>query len=255
MSTAPSSTVLKAFSVLDLFREYPQVGVTQCSDLLGLPRPTAHRLLTSLACAGALERTGSGAYRLAIRMFEIGTQAPFFRSLSDHGRVAMEGLVAGTNLISHLAVRDGRDVVYLVKVSHQTGRVQTRIGLRNPLYATALGKVLLAHASRDIIEEVIAAPLDMFTPHTVPNAQMLCEQLVEVRRTGFGYDREERQLGVVCVATGIHDQSGAVVAALSVSAPAETHRQRLDELKAPLARAAKSITDSAVLGTRYSRQY
>lgn len=241
MATAPSSTVLKAFSVLELFRDYPQVGVTQCGELLGLPRPTAHRLLISLVAAGALERTGSGAYRLALRMFEIGVQAPFFRALNEQAQVAMEQLVAGTRLLSHLAVREDTDVVYLLKVSHARGRVRTRVGLRNPLYATGLGKALLAEAPSQVLDKVVERGFERFTPYTVATVQVLCEQLRDVRRTGFAYDLEERQLGVACIARGIKAPDGEIVAALSLSAPAETHRKQLKTLQGPLKRAVDSI--------------
>jgi citrate lyase subunit beta/citryl-CoA lyase len=74
--------VLKAFRVLDLFRAHRQVGVSQSAELLGITKANAHRLLVSLATAGALERTDSGQYRLSIWMFEVGAQVPLLRALT-----------------------------------------------------------------------------------------------------------------------------------------------------------------------------
>src|SRR5690606_32552325 len=154
------------------------------------------RLLTSLAAAGALERTGSGAYRLSLRMFEIGAQAPVFRTFQEQAQMAMEQLVSETKMTGHLGVRDGVEVVYLLKVRHWPGRVRTRIGQRNPLHATALGKVLLAYADEGVVRHAVASGLKRYTPYTITTMSALSKQLDSIRRTGYGYDLEERQLGV-----------------------------------------------------------
>jgi len=244
MPTEPSTTVLKAFTVLELFRKHSQLGVSQCAALLGMTRASAHRLLVSLTAAGALERTPSGRYRLAIWMFEVGTQTPLMRALHDRAQVAMGRLAEDVRLQAHLAVRDGTHLVYLIKTSHVAGRVNTRPGARNPLYATALGKVLLAAAPEPIVDRVLTGPLRRFTPHTRTSPALLRAQLEEVRRTGFAYDLEERQQGVACIATAIRDQSGQVIAAISIPTPAENYLGRLDTLRRPLQRAASSVEES-----------
>ncbi|WFE41106.1 IclR family transcriptional regulator [Micromonospora sp. WMMD998] len=241
MSTDPSLTVLKAFRVLDLFRTHRQVGVSQCAELLGLTRANAHRLLVSLTAAGAVERTDSGQYRLSIWMFEVGAQVPLLRALTEQAQVPMERLVAETGFQAHLAVRDGTELIYLLKISHVDGRVRTRPGTRNPLYATSLGKILLAGAPESLIEEVIAQGLKPLTRYTRTSPALLRAELADVRRTGFAYDREERQIGVSCVATGLHDHTGRVIAAISV--PSNSEHRDLDQgrLQAPLRKAAQTI--------------
>jgi DNA-binding IclR family transcriptional regulator len=241
MATEPSTTVLKAFTVLELFRQYPQLGVSQCAELLGMTRASAHRLLVSLVAAGALERTASGRYRLAIWMFEVATQAPLMRVLHDRAQVAMERLAAGVRLQAHLAVRERSHLVYLLKSNHVAGRANTRPGSRNPLHATALGKVLLAGAPEPVIERILNSPLRRFTPHTRTSPALLRTQLDDVRRTGFAYDREERQQGVACIATAIRDRTGRVIAAISIPTPAETYLGRLETLRQPLENAAAAI--------------
>jgi DNA-binding IclR family transcriptional regulator len=233
--------VLKAFRVLDLFRAHRQVGVSQSAELLGITKANAHRLLVSLATAGALERTDSGQYRLSIWMFEVGAQVPLLRALTEQAQVPMERLVAETGLQAHLAVRDRTELIYLLKISHVDGRVRTRPGTRNPLYATGLGKVLLAGAPESVIEEVIAQGLQPFTKYTRTSPARLRAELADVQRTGFGYDREERQLGVSCIATGLHDRTGRVIAAISIPANSEQDGSRLARQQALLRKAAHAI--------------
>lgn len=241
MSTDPSLTVLKAFRVLDLFRTHRQVGVSQCAELLGLTKANAHRLLVSLAAAGAVERTDSGQYRLSIWMFEVGAQVPLLRALTEQAQVPMERLVAETGLQAHLAVRDGTELIYLLKISHVDGRVRTRPGTRNALYATALGKVLMAGAPESVIEEVIAQGLRPLTRYTRTSPALLRAELADVRRTGFAYDHEERQIGVSCIATGLHDRTGRVIAAISVPSDAEHRGADHGRLQAALRKAAQTI--------------
>ena len=239
MSTAPSRTVLKAFRVLDLFRTHQQLGVRQCAELLGLTTASAHRLLVSLAAAGALERTDSGQYRLSLWAFEVGAQVPLLRALTEHAQVPMEQLVAETKLQAHLAVRDNTELIYLMKISHTGGRVRTRPGTRNPLYATALGKILLADAPQSVLDEVIDRGLRPFTKNTITSPAKLRAELEKVRETGFAYDREERQSGVFCVATGLRVHS-KVIAAISIPTDAERHGD-LNRLKSALRMTANTI--------------
>lgn len=234
MSTEPSLTVIKALRVLDLFRTHRQLGASQIAEILGLTRANAHRLLVSLATAGALERTEAGQYRLSIWVFEVGAQVPLLRALTEQAQVPMERLVAETHLQAHLAVRDGIELIYLLKVGHVDGRVHTRPGTRNPLYATGLGKILLAGAPESVMEAVIAKGLRPYTRYTKTSPALLRAELAEVRRTGFAYDREERQVGVSCVATGLYDRTGRITAAISVPTDSEHHRQEQQRLRTSL---------------------
>lgn len=241
MATAPSTTVLKAFAVLDLFRDRRHIGVAECARLLDLPRPSAHRLLVSLTAAGALERTESGQYQLALRMFELGAQAPFRRALFDQAHPPLQALVTAGRMAAELAVREGIDVLYLLKVTHDADRASTRAGGRGPLYATALGKTLLADAPGWVMEQVLARGLRPFTPYTITSPTQLVGQVEAVRHSAFAWEMEERQVGLVSVATPVHDRDGNTLAAVSISGPSEIYRQRLDRLRHPLRKAADAI--------------
>jgi DNA-binding IclR family transcriptional regulator len=76
MATVPSSTVLKAFQVLELFAERPLLGAAEAARMLGVPRASVHRLLVTLKAAGVAESTAHGQYRLGLRLFELGSLAP-----------------------------------------------------------------------------------------------------------------------------------------------------------------------------------
>lgn len=248
MPTSPSSTVIKAFKVLELFRDHPLIGAGDCARLLDIPRASAYRMLISLKEAGVVESTPSGQYRLGLRLFELGYLAPQRRRLFDHSYLPMEKLVTTTRLPAHLGVRDDLELLYLLKVHHSPDRAATRAGQRSPLYSSALGKVLLAHAPDETVDQVVRQGMARLTPYTIRSGDQLLGELAGIRLTGFGHDREEGQLGLVCMARAIRARTGDVVAALSLPAPAERYPSGVDCFKPMLLRAADEIERS--LGLR-----
>lgn len=241
MATAPSTTVLKAFQVLELFAERSLLGAGDAARLLGAPRASAHRLLVTLKAAGVLESTDHGQYRLGLRLFELGSFAPLRQRLHDESMLPLEQLVAQVRLPVHLGVRDGTDVLYLEKVHHREADVPARVGQRGPLHATALGKVLLASAPEEILQRVIGAPLPRFTPRTITTPAQLHRDLAEIRSTGVAYEREESRAGLVAVGTRIRNHTGKAIAAIAIPAPACHYGAKLHVLERPLLRAAAEI--------------
>lgn len=241
MPTPVSSTVLKAFKVLELFRDHAHLGVAECANLLDLPRPSAHRMLATLHKSGALERSPNGRYRLSLQLFELGSVVPLRRHLDDRSHDALERLVTETGLTAHLAVREGTELIYLAKVHRSKDRCDTYAGQRNALHATGLGKVLLAGAGPRVFAEVVGGGLKRYTPHTITTEARLSVEIEDIRQTGFAYDREERLLGVVCLATAVHNAAGDTIAAISTPAPVERYRGQMNRLRPTLAAAAREI--------------
>lgn len=205
-------------------------------------------MLVSLAQAGALEPTARGQYRLTLKMFEIGQHVPLQRWLFDGAYLPMEGLVSRTRLPSHFAVRVGHSLVYIVKLQHTPDRTSATAGQRNHLHATAIGKVLLAHAPADVVEQHVTSGLHRFTPYTVTTGDQLLEQLRKVRSSGVAYDREERTVGLVSIAIPIRSPDGKVVASLSLLGPVERYRRHLEGLRQDLARTQREIEANLATG-------
>ena len=158
-----------------------------------------HRVCGDLVAAGMLDRRDD-LYRLGRLMFELGMRASVERDLLEVASPFLEELRAEVNETVHLGVRDGIEVVYIAKLG---GRRQvaapSRTGGRLGLYCTAVGKALLAHAPKDVLEEVVAAGLDRHTARTVTAPGILARQLAQVRATGVSFEFEESRLGLVCV--------------------------------------------------------
>jgi DNA-binding IclR family transcriptional regulator len=213
------NTVLgRAFAILTSYRaDDRSLTVTELTRRTGLPKPTVHRLVTQLLDWGALERTGTEV-RLGMRLFELGQMAPRQRSLRDAALPLLGDLQTATQQTVHLAVLEGAEVVYVVKLPSRNGpEVPSRIGGRMPAYCTGVGKALLAHSPPAVLFAVVEAGLVRHTPRTVVMPGLLQRELADIRRTGVAFEREESARGIACVACPVLDERGSAVAAVSVT--------------------------------------
>lgn len=215
--TARVLAVLAAFDA-----EHTELTLTEIARRAALPLTTAHRLVGELAGWGALERADDGRYRVGLRLWEVGALAPRGLGLRESALPFLEDLVEVTRQNVQLAVLDGRDAVYVERLSGRGAvNVITRVGGRLPLHATGVGLVLLAHASPELQEQVLSGRLHRYTAKTLCRPDDLRRALADVRRTGVAVSDGQIELVALSVAAPVHGPRGEVVAALSVVVPAE----------------------------------
>lgn len=223
--------ILEAFKIDDV-----DLSLSELARRTGISKASVHRLAQELLDWGMLERSGH-EYRLGMRAFELGSRVPRFRLLRDSVRPFMEQLNQATGEAIHLGVLDGRDVLYLEKLSRSAAAAKpSRIAGRMPLHSTATGKVLLAHAPSTLLDEVVAAGLPRVSAATVVAPGLLAEQLQKVRENGYAVEKEETTVGYTSVAVPLLGSSGMVLASLSVTAPT---------FRADVSRFAAALTDVA----------
>jgi DNA-binding IclR family transcriptional regulator len=217
---AGPSVASRLFAILDAFTA-PTVAralsLTEISQRAGLPLSTTHRMVAEWTEWGGLTRLDDGRYSLGLRLWEIGVQTPTARNLRTLALPYLEDLYEATREHVHLAILDGRDALYVEKLSgHQAVHVISRVGGRLPLHATGVGLVLLAFAPADLQAEYLASELTRFTPATVTDPELLRRRLAEIRATGVASMSEEMTPGSSSLAAPIRDRTGQVVAAVSV---------------------------------------
>ncbi|MCW2758567.1 MAG: putative IclR family transcriptional regulator [Nocardioidaceae bacterium] len=215
------NTVLgKAMVILQAFTaDDTSLGFAELQRRTGLSKGTLHRVAADLVAARLLDRV-DGQYRLSGLLFELGMRASVERTLLEVAIPFLEDLYERTHETVHLGLREGLEVVYVAKMGgHQQARSPSRIGGRMPLHATAIGKVLLAHAPSDVRDAVLAAPLERFAPRTVTSSKVLRDQLDAIVETGVAFEHEESAVGIVCVAAPVFDNHDQIVAAVSATGP------------------------------------
>lgn len=246
----PTIQVLeRAFALLDLLAAQPEpVSLKDISEKTGLHPSTAHRILNDLTIGRYVDRPHAGSYRLGMRLLEMGNLVKARLDVRDAALPPMRELHKLTHQPVNLSMRQGDEIVYIERTySERSGmQVVRAIGGRAPLHLTSVGKLFLAHEDLPRVRAYASRTgLTGHTRNSITDLTRLEQELAGVRRSGCSRDDEELELGVRCMASGIFDDQGKLVAGLSVSAPAD----RLEESWADRVKATAAQI-SAALGYR-----
>ena len=136
-----------------------EVRADELSTMLDMPLSTVYRFLRTLGEFGFVDRHG-GQFRLGPKLL-IGTGATVSSErLIRHSDAALRMLVNETGETAVVVRRIGLSCVCLQQIEGDAAlRVTLEPGTMSPLYAGALGRVLLAFAPPDVLEEVLAQDL------------------------------------------------------------------------------------------------
>jgi DNA-binding IclR family transcriptional regulator len=187
-----------------------------------LTRPTAHRLLRSLEQHGLVLQADGVGYVLGPGLLGLAAAARAALPLRELARPALERLAAATGESAQLYVRDGDRRICVDTVdSEQELRTIVDVGAALPLTKGSAGKVLLAWSAQDASADPLAA------------------HLAAIRRRGWAESHGERETGVASISAPVLGPDGAILAAVSVSAP----ESRLGPAR--VRRAAPAVTRAA----------
>lgn len=192
----------------------------------GLHTSTAFRILASLASHDLVERDNAGRYHLGRKLLRLGSRVHRQLDLRAEARPILEWLRGELDETVNLTVPEGDEAVYIERAAtRRIMRVEQVIGSRAPLHATAVGKLFLgARGARGCSAYAERQRLIQLTPNTMTDPVRLSREVETAAQQGYALDNQEAEIGVGCIAVPVHDNSGDVVAALSVSAPIERRR-------------------------------
>lgn len=236
----------RVLRVLGCFSEdEPAVTAAALAHRTGLASSTLHRLLATLVAEGLLTRGPGHTYAVGSRLWELGELSPLSLRLRETALPHMVRLYEATGENVHLAVLDGPtpETSSALFVGRLTGRQSiptlSRMGGRNPLHVTGVGKALLAERDEDWLSRYFRAPLERETVHSITSETRLRAELVRARTLGYATTREEMTLGNVSVAAAVGRVDGLPPAAIGLV----VHLERADERRlAPLVvQAAKEL--------------
>lgn len=243
----PTIQVLeRTFALLDVLAAHQEpISLKLISAKTGLHPSTAHRILNDLTIGRYVDRPEAGSYRLGMRLLELGNLVKARLDVRDAALVPMRELHRVTHQPVNLSMRQGDEIIYIERAySERSGmQVVRAIGGRAPLHLTSVGKLFLAQDDATRVRAYATRTgLAGHTRNSITNLGALERELARVQRDGTARDDEELEMGVRCMAAGIVDDQGRLVAGLSISAPAD----RLDEawlerLKATAAQISASL--------------
>jgi IclR family transcriptional regulator, carbohydrate utilization repressor len=229
-SAAPTIQVIeRLFSLMDVLASREDaISLKEISEKTGLHPSTAHRILNDLTIGRFVDRPEPGSYRLGMRMLELGNLVKARLNVRDAALAPMRDLHKLIQQPVNLSMRQGDEIVYIERAfSERSGmQVVRAIGGRAPLHLTSVGKLFLSVDEPMKVRSYAARTgLNGQTKNSITQLQVLERELSKVRQYGIARDNEELELGVRCIAAGIYDDQGKLLAGLSISAPAD----RIDE--------------------------
>jgi DNA-binding IclR family transcriptional regulator len=211
----------------------------ELSARVGLPRSTAHRIVSALSHEGFVRAAPSGKLRIGPAL--IGLAVSSRSDLRHEAGPYLERLCHELRETVDLAVLDAGEVLFIDQyTSRRTLRIVSEIGARFPLHATANGKALLSALSPEEVLEVLPKRLEAATEHTITDRAALLRELAEIRETGIAYDHEEFTIGIASVGTPVRDAVGAF-AAVTVVVPVTRFNESAPEIAAALLRTRNDI--------------
>ncbi len=251
-SPQPTIQVIeRMFALFDVLSSREEaISLKEISERTGLHPSTAHRILNDLAIGRFVDRPQPGSYRLGLRLLELGNLVKNRLNVREAALEPMRQLHRQIQQPVNLSLRQGDEIVYVERAYSERSGMQVirAIGGHAPLHLTSVGKLFLAADETPKVRAYATRTgLAGHTRNSLTQLPALERELNKVRRDGYATDNEELELDVRCMAAGILDHQGHLVAGLSISAPAG----RLDERWLPQLKAtAKEI--SGRLGYRPS---
>ncbi len=150
-------SVLKALEIMELFSsDHPTLSLNEISQLLGYPKTTVFTILNTLESKGYVEKGKGGVYSLGTRDHHhdpscpcecrtTGRAAPLLRELGDY-----------CNETVYLTVLDGYHCLYIYAIESSSRLMaRTTVGMKLPMYCSAVGKAILAFLPRPKVHEIL----------------------------------------------------------------------------------------------------
>jgi DNA-binding IclR family transcriptional regulator len=240
------SSVLKAIQILEALSSNESLGVTELSKKLGLPKSSVHSILKTLESENLLEKKNeTGKYHLGLKLIELGNLAQVNLDICKIAHPYLKELNRLTNETVHLTVLDNDEVLYVDCIeSKQWLRTYSVIGVRAPLYCTAVGKAIMANLDYNHVKSIIKENgLPRITENTITTEDALLAELEDIRIKGYAIDNMEHENRLICIGAPIRNAKGEVFASISVSGPVSRQdMSKIDELGKRVMEATREIS-------------
>lgn len=242
-SPAGSQTLLRGLDVIEALADGP-VALAELAAKLDLTRSTTHRLATALVDRRYLTFIPRLGYQFGPKLLELGFIAQQQTDVVQLARPYIEALAASTEDTVHLGVLDGERALYLDKIAgRRRVEISSRVGDRQPLTCTGLGKALLIDDDALHWRKLFAK--DQAGGAPAADADVWMERMRGYVEAGRAFDLEENEDLIRCVAAPIRDVSGSIVAAISVSSAAQYMADdRMQKLSAEVMDTAAAISSA-----------
>jgi DNA-binding IclR family transcriptional regulator len=193
----------KCISILTLMAEAKRpFGFNEIVKELGLNKSTVFNILHTLNDLDVLEKGADGLFRLGPRLFVLGNAAAGGSELIQTVHPYLESINNTFKLSTFFGILSDREVIIVDKAdgAHRI-KISSEIGMKIPIFAGVAGKALLAQLPEKNIDEILLESTPKsYTPGTIIDKTALKAEILDVKKNGIAYDREEYIEGLIAVA-------------------------------------------------------
>ena len=213
----------KIIKILDYLSDVKRdVGITELSLELNLPKSTVHRILKSLLSYSLVDQErDTSKYRLGLRIIEYSNS--FYNSF-DFRQIAkpfLKKICSETGLTTFLtAWYNGRSICIdsIAPSRNANTHLFVEIGKEMPFHSAASAKILLAHQPSEDIKRIInEKTLPKYTSKTIINPKKLEEHLSEIRHKGFSICNEELEEGIKAISVPVKNINKDAIASITIT--------------------------------------
>ena len=218
-------SLTRLLGLFDALAAAPEgLSLADLNVALESPKSSLLNLLRPLVSEGYLTHD-SGRYRLGPAIFRLAANIMSVWNFSKVLHPYLEELASRCHETVYMGILDReKGVITYVDVieSGQSVRYSMPVGTSRPLYCTAAGRLLLAHADEEWREEYIrTVKMERRTPQTISGQSELRAALDQVLKQGYSVSVGELMRESAGIAAPIFGADGQVVGALAIGAPSE----------------------------------
>lgn len=205
-------SVDKAMGIVELLLSQRRpMSLQELSISSSIPKSTIHAILATLRDHSIVEQREDGRYYLGVRLFECGCAVAAEWDISKVAHPHLVQLAEQIGASAYIALLDGRDCIVFDQYVPASGsglQIRQEPGSRQPLHATAQGKLLLSSLSNaEVLNRLNDRGMQAFTRHTITDPQKFLIELESVRQAGYALEDGEYKVGMRAIAAPVYNQS------------------------------------------------
>ena len=220
------------------------IGVSDLARAVGATKSATWRILLNLEGRGYASKDAAAKYTLGPALFALVLRGGDRTRLVQLARPHLQWLNATFEETANLGVMEGDALLYIdiIESPHDL-RMAARIGARDLLHTTALGRAIIAFLPERERERLLAGPLEARTPRTIVDPARRRQLLDDGRAGGISAEEGQNETAATCFGAPVFGPEGDVIAAISLSGPSgRMERYEPGTIQAALRRAAEAVT-------------
>lgn len=239
-------SVGNALSIIELLGQHEELSALEVSQLMGIGKATAFRLLYTLEQYHFVAKSSYAKYRLSIKLASLGEVVTRRMEITRIVHPYLEKLSRQFHETSHLVVWNSQtDVIVVDRVIGSSPiSYKTVTGFITPAHSAASGRVLLAYAEPEKIENyLLEADFVQSNGLGLKNGDELRDLIQEIQRSGMAENEGDAILGLSAYAVPILNSQGTAIASISVSGAQTNLNAQKAQIISSLKSCAKEIND------------